>query len=152
MPDCQIAGTSEDAGSNDSEVHHTTCVGHSQVDEQAEEIHTQEVSVDYSELRQVLDSVIVTTENFSMSCMERLYALLSQCIYRHREDDDKTELVKVNSISWKSHLQTLSFWPISTGLGTEWDLGISYQEQGTERNGTTDIDRDDLRSTCPMPS
>uniref|UniRef100_A0A8C0UJN4 ATPase family AAA domain-containing protein 2-like n=1 Tax=Cyanistes caeruleus TaxID=156563 RepID=A0A8C0UJN4_CYACU len=44
----------------------------------------------------VLDLVIAATENVSISRMERLYALLSQCIYRHREDDDKTELVKVN--------------------------------------------------------
>uniref|UniRef100_A0A8D2MPX8 Bromo domain-containing protein n=1 Tax=Zonotrichia albicollis TaxID=44394 RepID=A0A8D2MPX8_ZONAL len=47
----------------------------------------------------VLDLVIVATENVSISRMERLYALLSQCIYRHREDDDKTELVKVNFLS-----------------------------------------------------
>ncbi|KAF2981979.1 hypothetical protein EK904_011933, partial [Melospiza melodia maxima] len=99
MPDCQIARTVEDAGSN-SPLHHTTCVGHSQGDEQlqvcgeAKKIHTQGVSVDYSELRRVLDLVIVATENVSISRMERLYALLSQCIYRHREDDDKTELVK----------------------------------------------------------
>lgn len=51
-------------------------------------------------LQQVLDLVIVATENVSISRMERLYALLSQCIYRHREDDDKTELVKVNFLSW----------------------------------------------------
>lgn len=50
-------------------------------------------------LQQVLDLVIVATENVSISRMERLYALLSQCIYRHREDDDKTELVKVNFLS-----------------------------------------------------
>uniref|UniRef100_A0A8C5X006 Bromo domain-containing protein n=1 Tax=Malurus cyaneus samueli TaxID=2593467 RepID=A0A8C5X006_9PASS len=31
---------------------------------------------------------------FYITRMERLYALLSQCIYRHREDNDKTELVK----------------------------------------------------------
>lgn len=41
----------------------------------------------------------MVTENFSISRMERLYALLSQCIYQHREDDDKTELVKVNFLS-----------------------------------------------------
>uniref|UniRef100_A0A8U8AUI2 Uncharacterized protein n=1 Tax=Geospiza parvula TaxID=87175 RepID=A0A8U8AUI2_GEOPR len=50
-------------------------------------------------LQKVLDLVIVATENVSISRMERLYALLSQCIYRHREDDDKTELVKVNFLS-----------------------------------------------------
>ncbi|XP_063006939.1 ATPase family AAA domain-containing protein 2-like [Melospiza melodia melodia] len=112
MPDCQIARTVEDAGSSDSPLHHTTCVGHSQVDEQlqvcgeAKKIHTQGVSVDYSELRRVLDLVIVATENVSISRMERLYALLSQCIYRHREDDDKTELVKamVKEIAMLSYL------------------------------------------------
>ncbi|XP_037984074.1 LOW QUALITY PROTEIN: ATPase family AAA domain-containing protein 2-like [Motacilla alba alba] len=112
MPDCQIARALEDAGSSDSQVHHTACVGHSQVDEQllvcdgeAKKIHTQGVSVDYSELRQVLDLVIVATENVSISRMERLYALLSQCIYRHREDDDKTELVK----AMKKEIATLSY-------------------------------------------
>ncbi|KAM4790847.1 LOW QUALITY PROTEIN: ATPase family AAA domain-containing protein 2-like [Cyanocitta cristata] len=112
MLDCQIGRTSEDGSSNDSRVHHTTCVGHSQVDEQpkvcdgkAKKIHTQGVSVDYSELRQVLDLVIVATENVSISRMERLYALLSQCIYRHREDDDKTELVK----AMKKEIATLSY-------------------------------------------
>ncbi|KAF4803144.1 ATPase family AAA domain-containing protein 2 [Turdus rufiventris] len=114
MPDCQIARTSEDAGSNvpDSQVDHTTCVGHSQVDEQPQasdgktkKIYTPEVSVDYSELRQVLDSIIVVTENFSISRMERLYALLSQCIYQHREDDDKTELVK----AMKKEIAMLSY-------------------------------------------
>ncbi|XP_023776654.1 ATPase family AAA domain-containing protein 2-like isoform X4 [Cyanistes caeruleus] len=104
MPDCQISKTSEDAGLNGSQVHHTTYVGHSQVDEQPrvcdgkeKNIHTQEVFVNYSELRQVLDLVIAATENVSISRMERLYALLSQCIYRHREDDDKTELVKAGT-------------------------------------------------------
>ncbi|XP_017667876.1 PREDICTED: ATPase family AAA domain-containing protein 2-like isoform X4 [Lepidothrix coronata] len=101
MPDWQKAGTSEDGRSNVSQVRHTNYVGRSQVDEQppvcdrkATKIHTRGVSVDYSELKQVLDSIIVATENVSMSCMERLYAVLSQCIYQHREDDDKTELVK----------------------------------------------------------
>ncbi|XP_041268950.1 ATPase family AAA domain-containing protein 2-like [Onychostruthus taczanowskii] len=112
MPDCQIARTVEDSGSSDSQVHPTACVGHSQLDEQlqvcdgeAKKIHTQGVSVDYSELRQVLDLVIAATENVSITRMERLYALLSQCIYRHREDDDKTELVK----AMKKEIATLNY-------------------------------------------
>lgn len=50
----------------DSQVHHTTCVGHSEVDEQlqvcdgeAKKIHTQGVSVDYSELRVSLISILL---------------------------------------------------------------------------------------------
>ncbi|KAI1243444.1 hypothetical protein IHE44_0001065, partial [Lamprotornis superbus] len=88
MPDCQIARTSEDAGSN---------------------VKSFEIFNWFSEVpllynNQVLDSVIVATENFSISRMERLYALLSQCIYRHREDDDKTELVK----AMKKEIATLT--------------------------------------------
>ena len=47
-------------------------------------------------LQQLLHFVTETTNNFTLVQLERLYAILSQCIYRHREDDDKTELVKVN--------------------------------------------------------
>lgn len=52
----------------DSQVPHTACVGHSQVDEQpgvcdgngkAKEIHTQGVSVDYSELKVSLISILL---------------------------------------------------------------------------------------------
>lgn len=37
----------------------------------------------------------MVTENVSIFRMEKLYAVLSQCIYQHREDGDKNELVKV---------------------------------------------------------
>jgi len=47
-------------------------------------------------LQKLLHFVTETTNNFTLVQLERLYAILSQCIYRHREDDDKTELVKVN--------------------------------------------------------
>lgn len=46
-------------------------------------------------LQQVLHSIAVVTENVSIFRMEKLYAVLSQCIYQHREDGDKNELVKV---------------------------------------------------------
>lgn len=46
-------------------------------------------------LQQVLHSIAVVTENVSIFRMEKLYAVLSQCIYQHREDGDKKELVKV---------------------------------------------------------
>lgn len=43
----------------------------------------------------MLHSIAVVTENVSIFRMEKLYAVLSQCIYQHREDGDKNELVKV---------------------------------------------------------
>ncbi|XP_027501421.1 ATPase family AAA domain-containing protein 2 [Corapipo altera] len=101
MPDCQKAGTSEDRGSNDPWVQRVTRARCSQVEEKqlacvrkAVKIGTQSVFVDYCELKQVLHSIAMLTENVSIFRMEKLYAVLSQCIYQHREDGDKKELVK----------------------------------------------------------
>ncbi|XP_041263471.1 ATPase family AAA domain-containing protein 2 isoform X2 [Onychostruthus taczanowskii] len=101
MPDCQKAGTSEDGRSDDLWVHRMTRARSSQVEEKqlgcvgkAMKIGTQKVFVDYCELKQVLHSIAVVTENVSIFRMEKLYAVLSQCIYQHREDGDKNELVK----------------------------------------------------------
>lgn len=101
MPDCQKAGTSEDGGSNDLWVHRMTRAKSSQVEEKrlgcvgkAVKTGTQRVLVDYGELKQVLHSIAVVTENVSIFRMEKLYAVLSQCIYQHREEGDKKELVK----------------------------------------------------------
>ncbi|XP_010284575.1 PREDICTED: ATPase family AAA domain-containing protein 2 [Phaethon lepturus] len=101
MLDCQIAGSSEDGDSNDSWVHRTTRARRSQVEEQqvigvekVMEVLTQPVIVDYYELDQLLHFVTVITKNFNIFHLEKLYAVLNQCIYQHREDYDKTELVK----------------------------------------------------------
>ncbi|XP_075351344.1 ATPase family AAA domain-containing protein 2-like isoform X2 [Mycteria americana] len=101
MPDCQIAESSEDGDSNDSWVHRMTRVRRSRVEEQqvigvekAVEVLRQPVIVDYYELKQLLHFVTVVTKNFNVFHLEKLYAVLSQCIYQHREDYDKTELVK----------------------------------------------------------
>lgn len=47
-------------------------------------------------LQQLLRFVTVISENFNILQLEKLYAVISQCIYQHREDCNKTELVKVN--------------------------------------------------------
>ncbi|NXW60623.1 ATAD2 protein, partial [Eurystomus gularis] len=100
--DCHIAESSEDGDSNDSWVHCMTRARRSRVEEQqvihgekAMEIITQPVIVDYYELKQLLHFVTVITRDFNIFQLEKLYAVLSQCIYLHREDYDKTELVKV---------------------------------------------------------
>ncbi|XP_030363088.1 ATPase family AAA domain-containing protein 2 isoform X2 [Strigops habroptila] len=62
--------------------------------EKATEIPTQPVVVDYFELKQLLHFVTMITKNFNILQLEKLYAVMSQCIYQHREDYDKTELVK----------------------------------------------------------
>lgn len=35
------------------------------------------------------------TEGVEVEALEKLYALLAQCIYRHRNNSDKTELLQV---------------------------------------------------------
>uniref|UniRef100_A0A8C9SLJ3 ATPase family AAA domain-containing protein 2 n=1 Tax=Scleropages formosus TaxID=113540 RepID=A0A8C9SLJ3_SCLFO len=42
-------------------------------------------------------TVVSKTEGYEVYQLEKLYALLSQCIYRHRKDYDKTELVQVGN-------------------------------------------------------
>uniref|UniRef100_A0A8C0B1J6 ATPase family AAA domain-containing protein 2 n=1 Tax=Buteo japonicus TaxID=224669 RepID=A0A8C0B1J6_9AVES len=64
--------------------------------EKAAEILPQALIVDFYELKQLLQLVTALTKNLSVFHLEKLYALLSQCIYQHREDADKTELVQVN--------------------------------------------------------
>uniref|UniRef100_A0A803VAA1 ATPase family AAA domain-containing protein 2 n=1 Tax=Ficedula albicollis TaxID=59894 RepID=A0A803VAA1_FICAL len=83
-------------------VHRMTRTRSSQVEEKqlrcvgkAMKTGTQRVFVDYCELKRVLHSIAVVTENVSIFRMEKLYAVLSQCIYQHRENGDKNELVKV---------------------------------------------------------
>ncbi|NWS44732.1 ATAD2 protein, partial [Probosciger aterrimus] len=63
--------------------------------EKAMEIPPQPVVVNYFELKHLMRFVTVITKNFTILQLEKIYAVISQCIYQHREDYDKTELVKV---------------------------------------------------------
>ncbi|KAI4903798.1 hypothetical protein NFI96_010267 [Prochilodus magdalenae] len=44
----------------------------------------------------LLDQVVLKSEGYSVDQLERLYSLLSQCIYQHRGDYDKTHLIEVS--------------------------------------------------------
>uniref|UniRef100_A0A8B9PRR4 ATPase family AAA domain-containing protein 2 n=1 Tax=Apteryx owenii TaxID=8824 RepID=A0A8B9PRR4_APTOW len=109
--DSQITQSFEEGNSNEICFIPDTCVLHmtrarrSQVEQQqlmsvekAMEILAEPASpliVDYKDLKQLLNFVSEITKNFNIFHLEKLYAVLSQCIYRHRKDYDKTELVKV---------------------------------------------------------
>uniref|UniRef100_A0A671UEI6 ATPase family AAA domain-containing protein 2 n=1 Tax=Sparus aurata TaxID=8175 RepID=A0A671UEI6_SPAAU len=45
----------------------------------------------------LLDTVVMKSEGYSVEQLERLYSLLSQCIYQHRREYDKTQLLEVRS-------------------------------------------------------
>uniref|UniRef100_A0A8C3SJF8 ATPase family AAA domain containing 2B n=1 Tax=Chelydra serpentina TaxID=8475 RepID=A0A8C3SJF8_CHESE len=52
--------------------------------------------VDHDRLKKLLDLLVKRSNNLTVDQLERLYSLLSQCIYRHRKDYDKSQLVEVN--------------------------------------------------------
>ncbi|KAM7334892.1 hypothetical protein ACRRTK_005369 [Alexandromys fortis] len=51
--------------------------------------------VDHERLKKLLDLLVDKSNNLTVDQLERLYSLLSQCIYRHRKDYDKSQLVEV---------------------------------------------------------
>ncbi|KAM9339136.1 ATPase family AAA domain-containing protein 2B [Symphorus nematophorus] len=52
------------------------------------------VVVDHQRLSALLDTVVKKSEGYSVEQLERLYSLLSQCIYQHRREYDKTQLLE----------------------------------------------------------
>lgn len=50
--------------------------------------------VDHERLKKLLDLLVDKSNNLTVDQLERLYSLLSQCIYRHRKDYDKSQLVE----------------------------------------------------------
>ncbi|KAM8832670.1 ATPase family AAA domain-containing protein 2B isoform 1-T1 [Spinachia spinachia] len=52
------------------------------------------VVVDHQRLLALLDAVVMKSEGFSVEQLERLYSLLSQCVYKHRREYDKTRLLE----------------------------------------------------------
>uniref|UniRef100_A0A8U7M3A0 ATPase family AAA domain-containing protein 2 n=1 Tax=Corvus moneduloides TaxID=1196302 RepID=A0A8U7M3A0_CORMO len=93
MPDCQKAGTSEDGGSN----------GKRKIKQVIYPLFLPKEGYSTYQVLAFLIAVLSLKSVHSVSCimnvsifrMEKLYAVLSQCIYQHREDGDKNELVKV---------------------------------------------------------
>ncbi|XP_060908447.1 ATPase family AAA domain-containing protein 2B isoform X1 [Labrus mixtus] len=52
------------------------------------------VVVDHQRLSALLDTVVKKSDGYSVEQLERLYSLLSQCIYQHRREYDKTQLLE----------------------------------------------------------
>ncbi|XP_015207022.2 ATPase family AAA domain-containing protein 2B [Lepisosteus oculatus] len=55
---------------------------------------TPPLVVDHERLSGLLELVTKKSENYTVDQLERLYSLLSQCIYLHRRDYDKTHLTE----------------------------------------------------------
>ncbi|XP_060709644.1 ATPase family AAA domain-containing protein 2B isoform X1 [Hemiscyllium ocellatum] len=52
------------------------------------------VILDHARLKHILQLATKTSNNFTVDQLEKLYSLLSQCIYRHRKEYDKTQLLE----------------------------------------------------------
>ncbi|XP_060773730.1 ATPase family AAA domain-containing protein 2B isoform X3 [Neoarius graeffei] len=50
--------------------------------------------VDHQRLKALLDKVVVKSKSYSVDQLERLYSVLSQCIFQYRRDYDKTCLIE----------------------------------------------------------
>ncbi|KAM7395711.1 hypothetical protein PAMA_007130 [Pampus argenteus] len=50
--------------------------------------------VDHERLSALLDTVVKKSDGYSVEQLERLYSLLSQCIFQHRRKYDKTQLLE----------------------------------------------------------
>lgn len=55
---------------------------------------TPQLVVDHERLRTLLKTVTEKTEDFTVFDLEKVYAVLSQCIYQHRKSYDKTDLIE----------------------------------------------------------
>ncbi|XP_042566591.1 ATPase family AAA domain-containing protein 2 isoform X2 [Clupea harengus] len=55
---------------------------------------TPQLVVNHDSIKDLLKCVVTKTEGFEVYQLEKVYALLSQSIYRHRKEYNKTELVK----------------------------------------------------------
>ncbi|XP_030003963.1 ATPase family AAA domain-containing protein 2-like isoform X2 [Sphaeramia orbicularis] len=52
------------------------------------------VTVDGNKLKELLNRAVAQTDGAEVEPLEKLYALLAQCIYRHRADYNKNDLIK----------------------------------------------------------
>lgn len=55
---------------------------------------TPSLVVDHKQLKNLLKTVVKKSQEYNIFQLENLYAVLSQCIYEHRRDYDKTALVQ----------------------------------------------------------
>ncbi|XP_028255391.1 ATPase family AAA domain-containing protein 2-like [Parambassis ranga] len=65
---------------------------------------TPKLVVDRSKLKDLLNRAVAKTEGAEVEHLEKLYALLAQCIYRHRNNHSKTELLQ----EMKTEIDTFS--------------------------------------------
>uniref|UniRef100_A0AAR2K3Y5 ATPase family AAA domain-containing protein 2 n=1 Tax=Pygocentrus nattereri TaxID=42514 RepID=A0AAR2K3Y5_PYGNA len=62
----------------------------------------QPLIVDHNKLKELLEKAVAKTEGYEVDRLEKLYALLCQCIYRHKRNCDKTALIQVCQVKTRT--------------------------------------------------
>ncbi|XP_041358072.1 ATPase family AAA domain-containing protein 2-like isoform X2 [Gigantopelta aegis] len=50
--------------------------------------------VDQQRLHNLLQRIVLVTDNYTVGRLEKLHSVLSQCVFKHRKQNDKTHLIK----------------------------------------------------------
>ncbi|XP_030074605.1 ATPase family AAA domain-containing protein 2 isoform X2 [Microcaecilia unicolor] len=100
----QMGNIAQNGDARDVHIFHMTPARHSQVEQQhfvhvekAMEILSEPAPlfyVDHQQLKKLLKRVTEKSQGYNVFHLEKLYAFLSHCIYRHRKDYDKTQLIQ----------------------------------------------------------
>ncbi|XP_044524933.1 ATPase family AAA domain-containing protein 2 [Gracilinanus agilis] len=104
ITNCQITEYSEDVEAKETCVLRMTRARRSQVEQQqlisVEKAlailsePTLPLIVDHEQLKNLLNITIKKSQEYNIFQLEKLYAIISQCIYQHRKDYDKTQLIQ----------------------------------------------------------
>ncbi|XP_008141517.2 ATPase family AAA domain-containing protein 2 isoform X1 [Eptesicus fuscus] len=100
----QIINVSNESEAKERWILQMTRARHSQIEQQqlisaekALEILSQPIPslvVDHERLKNLLKTVVKKSQKYNLFQLENLYAVISQCIYQHRRDYDKTTLIQ----------------------------------------------------------
>ncbi|KAM9094966.1 ATPase family AAA domain-containing protein 2 isoform X2 [Sarcophilus harrisii] len=104
LSNCQVTECSEDVEAKETCVLRMTRARRSQVEQQqlisVEKAlailsePTPPLIVDHEQLKNLLKITIKKSQEYNIFQLEKLYAIISQCIYQHRKDYDKTQLMQ----------------------------------------------------------
>ena len=54
--------------------------------------------VDKQRLQSLLEHIVSVTDNYTVGRLEKLHSVLSQCVFKHRKENNKTSLIEVSQL------------------------------------------------------
>ena len=65
-----------------------------------------EFIINRDKLKRLLSKVVQASRGFNVEKLQRLYSVLSQTIYNHSRDYDKTRMLSVSNAAWRDYDKT----------------------------------------------